>query len=382
MRAIGINRIIMLLSFVGAFIAGFMSLAKILNVQVPCTAAAECAAVTNHPSAYWFGIPVSHFGFLAYLTLAALAVIRGLRGFNNDRALTYLGWAISGVGMLLSFYLQYVSLTVIQEKCPYCIASAVVMFALFLLHAWLAQVDVKPESPAPADRLMPVGLALALVVALAAGTTFYRGQEARPVLGADPARPQQLEPTVEVLLPDGVNMKGSKDNDVIIVEFADLLCATCQRAYPDVKRVVDASNGKISLAYRHFPLYMHKNHRMALPGAVLAEYAATKGKFWEYIGLAVQIEPTNVTNPAPYLQIIQTLGLSVPEAEQHIKPENLERDPLFNKVANDIDTAQKLGVWQTPTFFLIVKGKPIQAYSYKSLMTELEKPEYKALLTP
>ena len=48
--------------------------------------------------------------------------------------------------------------------------------------------------------------------------------------------------------------KGDPAAPIKIIEFADLECGACKRAYVQVKSILDALGDKVYFEYRHFPL--------------------------------------------------------------------------------------------------------------------------------
>lgn len=73
--------------------------------------------------------------------------------------------------------------------------------------------------------------------------------------------------------------QGPKDAQVTLVEFADYECPYCQRVAPDVKRLAAEFGGKISFAFKDFPLPMHARAEKA---AEAARCASRQNKFWEF----------------------------------------------------------------------------------------------------
>src|SRR5437868_905239 len=135
------NRVSMFLAFGGIFVAGFLSLSHILNVTIPCGPSHGCDIVDRHALSKWFGLPVAYYGLVAYLALALLSIVRLSPDVDLRRAAIRFGMFISGVGSLVSFYLIYTSLVIIQATCYWCLASAAIMCLLFLSHAFLAQAE-------------------------------------------------------------------------------------------------------------------------------------------------------------------------------------------------------------------------------------------------
>jgi protein-disulfide isomerase len=72
---------------------------------------------------------------------------------------------------------------------------------------------------------------------------------------------------------------GRPDAPVTVLEFGDLECPYCRAAAPVLRELVDTSEGRVRLVWRHFPLF--EVHPYALSAALAAEAAGTHGKFWE-----------------------------------------------------------------------------------------------------
>jgi protein-disulfide isomerase len=64
---------------------------------------------------------------------------------------------------------------------------------------------------------------------------------------------------------------------ITVVEYGDFECPYCAGAAPVLKALVDGSDGKVRLVFRHFPLFTV--HLFALTAALAAEAAGER--FWE-----------------------------------------------------------------------------------------------------
>lgn len=71
---------------------------------------------------------------------------------------------------------------------------------------------------------------------------------------------------------------GDPDAPVTVVEFGDLECPYCAEAAPVLRRLVEESDGRVRLVWRHFPLFQVHPH--ALAAALAAEAAGAHGLFW------------------------------------------------------------------------------------------------------
>lgn len=137
-RRVWLDRVQLILIVAGIGIASYLTYVKLFDVKPYCAGLGNCDAVQTSPYAELLGVPVAIWGLLSYLALLVLFVVKRLdwRGLGHlARQATFLGTL---VGVLYSAYLTYLELFVINEICPWCVASAIVMTALFAL----AVVDV------------------------------------------------------------------------------------------------------------------------------------------------------------------------------------------------------------------------------------------------
>jgi protein-disulfide isomerase len=77
---------------------------------------------------------------------------------------------------------------------------------------------------------------------------------------------------------------GSKDAEIVIVEYSDLECPFCARFHATMHQLITDYNGKVAWVYRHLPL--EQIHQTAMSRAISAECVYDIGgdtKFWSYI---------------------------------------------------------------------------------------------------
>jgi protein-disulfide isomerase len=72
---------------------------------------------------------------------------------------------------------------------------------------------------------------------------------------------------------------GPRNARVIVVEYGDFECPFCREAAPVAKLMLKRFEGRVLLAFRHFPV--EEAHPHALLAAQAAEAAGGQGKFWE-----------------------------------------------------------------------------------------------------
>ena len=72
------------------------------------------------------------------------------------------------------------------------------------------------------------------------------------------------------------HLYGSREAPVRVVEYGDFECPYCRAAAPVLRELVDGSDDRVALVFRHFPLFT--THPFALTAALAAEAAGDR--FW------------------------------------------------------------------------------------------------------
>jgi uncharacterized membrane protein len=119
---------------VGLFTAIYLTIAKLANSQEMCLEGfGDCWTVNNSMYSEFLGIPIALFGAGAYASILALLWMETQHKFwmTNGPLLLF---GITLMGVLLSGYLTYIEIAVIEAICPFCVVSAVAMVILFFLN--------------------------------------------------------------------------------------------------------------------------------------------------------------------------------------------------------------------------------------------------------
>lgn len=159
---------------------------------------------------------------------------------------------------------------------------------------------------------------------------------------------RKLEGAPEV---DDVESSAIDDDDwsqgpadaVTLLEYGDLECPDCGRAYGEVKALLAERGDTIRYVWRHFPLT--SSHPQAMGAAVAAEAAGAQGRFWEMVDLLLthqqQLDDDDLRRYA------RQLGLDAERFERDINDAALQ-----DAVKHDIRRGIQDGVNGTPTFFI------------------------------
>jgi uncharacterized membrane protein len=111
----------------------YLSVEKITQNQALCLPGlGDCWTVNNSKYSEILGIPVAFLGAATYLVILILTQSEGRTVFFKNYA-TLAVFGISLFGTAFSAYLTYVEFFVIYAVCPFCIISAIVMLAIFVL---------------------------------------------------------------------------------------------------------------------------------------------------------------------------------------------------------------------------------------------------------
>ncbi|WP_028044909.1 thioredoxin domain-containing protein [Cellulomonas sp. URHE0023] len=135
---------------------------------------------------------------------------------------------------------------------------------------------------------------------------------------------------------------GRTDAPVTILEFGDLECPYCRAAAGPLRELVDTSDGRVRLVWRHFPLF--EVHPHALSAALAAEAAGRHGRFWEMHELLMG-DQSRLSEP-DLRQAATSLGIDPSEVA------GPGAQALAPAVQGDYAAGFELGVQGTPTLFV------------------------------
>ena len=122
-----------LLALAGMGVSGYLTWAHLAHQSVACGQSQDCDIVQQSVYSEIAGIPVALLGLIAYTTLLLLVVLRGRLSVEWDSYIPLALFGISLVGVLYSAYLTYLELYVIYAICRWCVSSAIIITAIFLL---------------------------------------------------------------------------------------------------------------------------------------------------------------------------------------------------------------------------------------------------------
>jgi len=169
-----------------------------------------------------------------------------------------------------------------------------------------------------------------------------RNGNGRPSDDSDSAgRKIDMKPVV-----DGARYTGADKPKVSIVVFNSFTCGFCRKASPVLNRVLQKYPDKVRLVYRHFI-----RNEMDIVAANAVECAGEQNKFWQ---MHDQIFEDN-SNEFNFNRYAQNLSMDVSQFKKC-----LTENKFTNKIRNDSEMGQQLGIQGTPTF--IINGNLVVGY--------------------
>ena len=144
---------IQVLALIGLIISAYLSFTAMSGGSINyCITGTDCDVVNSSVYSRIFGIPVSLVGAAGYLFILVVSFLPT----EKNKKWNYL-FILSTIGAAFSLYLTYLELFKINAICSFCIASLIIILAIFI------SVIVKKNNMAPnASSLNLVTLAIVL----------------------------------------------------------------------------------------------------------------------------------------------------------------------------------------------------------------------------
>ncbi len=150
-----------------------------------------------------------------------------------------------------------------------------------------------------------------------------------------------LMPPVAELDLANTYVDGSRDAEIILVEFADYECPYCEKVHDHILKLKQDYGGRVAIAYKDFPLPMHSRAEKA---AEAARCAGDQGKFWAYHNILYTSRALNIEQLKAQARV---LGMDGQKFDQC-----LDSGSMAAAVKKDFDEGVALGLTGTPSFFV------------------------------
>jgi uncharacterized membrane protein len=125
-----------LVALAGIFVALYLTLYKLGYIGTLACAVGSCETVQTSKWATFLGFPVAVWGVAYYVAVLAISLAGLTPALAEHRRVSQVLVAMTGVGLLFSLWLTYLELFVINAICQWCVISAILAMALFVI-CWL-----------------------------------------------------------------------------------------------------------------------------------------------------------------------------------------------------------------------------------------------------
>lgn len=166
---------------------------------------------------------------------------------------------------------------------------------------------------------------------------------------ATPGKPVAGDDVGRICVPYVGTPRGEAQALITIVLFTDYQCPYCDRVAVTLKELAEQYPGELRLYVRHHPLPFHDNARLAAQAAIAAE---KQGKLWAMHD--VLFAQSDSLERDSLLQYAEAIGL-----DQERFAADLDARETEERIEQDLELAEKLGVRGTPNIFIngrLVRG--------------------------
>ncbi|HEX4802667.1 MAG TPA: thioredoxin domain-containing protein, partial [Myxococcaceae bacterium] len=151
-----------------------------------------------------------------------------------------------------------------------------------------------------------------------------------------------LAPAARIDVPADSPSRGGKWAKVTIVEWSDFQCPFCKAVVPTLNKIEQAYGENVRVVFRHQPLSMHQNARLAAEASMAAH---EQGKFWDYHDKLFSNQSS--LDRASLEQYAGELGLDMVRFKAA-----LDSGRFKAKVDSDAAAGAAVGASGTPAFFI------------------------------
>lgn len=200
--------------------------------------------------------------------------------------------------------------------------------------------------------LLPVSIIIA--GALIGGALYFSNKNKNVAVNSGDPQGQVAGDSAQIKPVDNEDhIIGSKNADLVIVEYSDTECPFCKSFHSTMKEVVTTYEGRVAWVYRQFPIA--QLHSRAIKEAEATECAAELGGnqgFWNYVDKVFETTNSNDSlDPAELPKIAVAVGL-----EEAAFNECLSSGKYSEFINKSVEEAIVAGARGTPYSVIISKS--------------------------
>ena len=320
------------------------------------TRAINCDTVSQSPYSIFLDLPVPLWGGIGYAFLLVCLLGAGSRDAAKSRLWALIFW-ISLAFSAYSVVLALISTYLIGSYCIMCIALYAVNLAL-LFYSWI----IRRRFSAPgiiADtrediRYLRQKAGASVAVAVVFSITIIGAWISLPAYW-EFQPPQLSDHIAQGMTPSGHPWIGATRPVLEIVEYADYQCFQCRKMHFFLRQLVADNPDNIRIVHRNYPMDHRFNpivkepfHNGSGKMALLANYAAKQGKFWQMNDVLYRMAGSkkNIHVDAVAAEL---------DLDRRALAGALKSRRLRYQLQKDIFSGNKLGISGTPAY--VIDGK-------------------------
>lgn len=128
------------ISFVGLLVSGYLFIHYVSPEPIACISGEGCKAAQLSAYSSFLGIPTPAYGIVFYL---ALGILGALWSPSTKKNVLPALVVLTGTGFAVSLFLSGVEAFVLKAWCSWCVASAILSTAAFLVTSHLVLTSKK-----------------------------------------------------------------------------------------------------------------------------------------------------------------------------------------------------------------------------------------------
>jgi protein-disulfide isomerase/uncharacterized membrane protein len=311
----------------------------------------SCDKVARSVYSSFLGIPLGVWGIGYFLASLSLLCCSRKKSFTKYCMQWYSIWG--AVGILVVVALAIISLVFLKNLCLICLFVYAAVAGQFTFIYLSFQKIFSDFSWKGFGKLSFVPFA---ALALVFGVYFNVGWNNKSIVKSkkEVAKVSQvfdIPVSFSAFAKKGQDyFLGSKESTVQIVAFADFECPACKDASAALLQVKKEFKNKVLVVFKNYPLDNSCNnyikgvfHKNSCNFAKLARCAGRYEMFWKYHDLAFASQNTKKTP----VELAKKIGLSKEDIDIC-----LQDDLILQKIKDDIELANSLGIKGTPTIYI------------------------------
>ncbi|HEX8923896.1 MAG TPA: thioredoxin domain-containing protein [Patescibacteria group bacterium] len=183
--------------------------------------------------------------------------------------------------------------------------------------------------------------------------TNTTGTAAIPSAAAPAAAGQGQQPQQDLskLTPvnDQDHIRGSKNADVVVVEYSDYECPYCKAFHPTMQQIIKDYGNKVAWVFRQYPLSFHPKAEKSAEATECAAEIGGNDAFWKLTDLIYEKMPDMELSQLP--ELAASVGVDKTKFSQC-----LDSGKYAQKIKDEENSGIQVGVQGTPGGVIVAKN--------------------------